>query len=105
MRIATNDAAAFDCRMANAILESERFSFVGGRAAVLTPGGRDAAQLAIRGASTLQRCLETFGVWRYCGEDDMDIRRAQGFLPVFGTVFAEIAEDTRARGHALLELG
>ena len=105
VRVGTDDAAALDRRLADAILEAERLALVGQRVDILAPEQLDAGQLAQGCASALNQRLEALGVGREGQQHDVNVGGAERRLPVLGRVLADVAEIGGTSGHALLELG
>ena len=104
VRVVAGNAAAFNRRLAHAILEAEWLALVRQRVDVLSPDRHDAGEIAQAVAGALKDRLKLRGIGRERDQRDMDIGRAERRFPVFGRVLADIAQLGCPRRHALLEL-
>src|SRR5438105_1415753 len=103
MWVGTGNAASFDSRVTNSILETKRFLLVWQNMAILPPDCRDALQLLICLAGTFERGFKMLCVRRNCSDDDVDIRGPERLFPILRTAFAVVTEYVRPRGHSLLK--
>src|SRR6476660_9283536 len=104
MRIRTRDSRAFDRRMTDAVLESERFFLTGQHMTILTPDRRDALEFLVTFPGSFERCLQPLSIRREGGNHDMDLVCSERFFPVFWTAFAVVAQRFCAGHHSLLKL-
>ena len=104
LRVRRRDAAAFDRRLADAVLEAEGGAPGRELVAVLAPDHLDAGQLLVRAPRPLGDRLEARRVGREHRQRDVHVGRAERLLPVLRAALADVAELGRARRHPLPEL-
>src|SRR5262249_44103142 len=94
--VRAGDAAAFNCRMTDAVLEPEVLSVVRRGVAVLPPDHLDAAHFPIRRAGTLEQRLELRRARGQGDEAHMAVRRPSGFSHLSGA-FSPTSPSSAAR--------
>ena len=105
MGLRARDAAAFDGRLADPVLEPERRAPGRQLVAVLTPDHLDAGHVLVGAAGPVEQRLQALGVGGEDGDRHMDVRGAQRRLPPVRAAVSHIAQLGGASGHALAELG
>src|SRR4030095_4139899 len=105
VRIRAGDAATLDCRMGDSISKTEHIAQVSGGMHVLLPDWYDAGQIAYGFAGMVNSLLQTGCVGRQTHHHEVEVSRAQWFLPVLGSVLTHVPQFVRTCSHALLKLG
>ena len=102
--IGAGDAGPLDAWIADAVLEAQGGAPGGELLDVLLPDHLHTGAVAQGLAGARQGRLQPRVVGGERGDDDVDVRRPEGRLPVGGGAVADVAQGFGAGRHALLEL-
>src|SRR5262249_18561728 len=103
MRIASRNSRPFACRVADPVPESERLCFSLQSVTMLHPDLSNTGDPLVLLPSPCELGFQAFSIWGQTRENDVDVSRPERLLPLFGTALVRIAQDSRARGHAVLK--
>src|SRR6185369_2183316 len=86
-RVRSLNSAPFNCGMADAIAESERFFLGRQGVAILSPDRLNPLHIGVSSACTYENFFKPFLVGRNRHQNHMQVCRSKGRLPMLGTAF------------------